>query len=103
MPRYVLPPLVGILPKTAYETIDNLVDFYTIKIDESKCIHRSVYEHLLHYESFIVLEVLQSKTNKPSVHDLYLIKYISVLRFIDSFRVDNCINMLIEYKKRKDL
>lgn len=80
-----------------FKTLDDIVDHYT---NTSWIDHDiwAIHIYLLTQHAEVILKILRSKTNKPSVHDLTVIKYAS----------DNLIyskdygEILKVYKNRKD-
>lgn len=86
------------------QTIDILVDYYSLTMPSHLTTFMSVYEYLINYKTENILRALKSKLNKPSKHDLHI---ISEANKFDSFGDKNGeekIKKIIQiYKDRKEL
>lgn len=81
-----------------FNSIDNLVEYYHKSpafLDHEVCL---VYIYLLNHYPTIILRILKTTINKPSVHDLYIIKYISTILIFKEVHS----KILDAYKYRKD-
>lgn len=68
------------------KSIDGLMDYKIMEYDEMLSRHNgvsgveSVYHSVLSNDTKLVLKVLKTKTNKPSVHDLFLLSACKDIR-----------------------
>lgn len=87
-----------------YDSIDGLITYFEPQV--ANYTSTSVYEYLIWKQSHMILETLRSKTNGPSVHDLFLIRVINNKprsKFAHDYAQwkDVTRNILQEYRDRK--
>ena len=82
-----------------FKTIDCLVEYAATRIKDPT--NKFIYQYLIDFESSLVLSILKSETNIPSVHDLHIINQITTSGFIDQHRSDISNSILNIYKTRK--
>lgn len=87
-----------------YNSIDDLVEYIS-----TNYLFPNVYHYIIRNDSDEVLSILQYKTNKPSVHDLLLIReienvYQSRINTLDLYKgwLSNINSILQFYKNRKE-